>query len=409
MRISTQQIYDNGLRNMQDVTQQQQKTYNELSSGKKINQPSDDPVGAARVMQLNQTLSLSSQYQNNITLATNNLNLEDSTFSSVSSTLKNIRDLTLQANDGSLSASDRKAVATQVGQLLTQLTGLANTKDSSGQYLFSGNKGGTTPFVQDESGNYQYQGDQGQRSVAIDDGVQVPVNDNGQSVFVDVPSAQKTFYTEANPNNTAQPPATISAGMVIDQSAFDKFYPSNMKLTFNAGPSGELQYSISDRATGRQLVAPTDYTSGAPIQAEGVQFNITGTPQVGDSYFIQSSSKQSVMGTVQKLIYGLQNYSATDAGNTAFNNLIQDTLSNLDNAQASVSQAQTDVGARLNTVSTTNDLHTQADSQTQSVMSKLQDLDYAAAASTLSMQNMVLQAAQLSFTQVSKLSLFDKL
>lgn len=409
MRISTQQIYDNGLRNMQDVTQQQQKTYGQLSSGKKIQQPSDDPVGAARVMQLNQTLALSGQYQSNITLATNNLNLEDSTFSSVSSTLTSIRNLTLQANDGSLSASDRKSIATQVSQLLTQLTGLANTKDSSGQYLFSGNKGNTTPFVQDESGNYQYQGDQGQRSVTIDDGVQVPVNDNGQAVFVDVPSVKNTFYTQANPNNKAQPPATISAGMTIDQSAFDKFYPSNMTLKFSSGPSGELQYSISDRATGRQLVAPTDYTSGAPIQAEGVQFNITGTPQVGDSFFIQSSPKQSVMGTVQKLIYGLQNYSPTEAGNTAFNNLIQDTLSNLDNAQASVSRAQTDVGARLNTVSTTNDLHKQADSQTQSVMSKLQDVDYAAAASTLSMQNMVLQAAQLSFTQVSKLSLFDKL
>ncbi|WP_097461746.1 flagellar hook-associated protein FlgL [Mangrovitalea sediminis] len=409
MRISTQQIYDTGLRNMQDVTQQQQKTQSQLSSGKRLTQPSDDPVAAARVLQLNQTLSLSGQYQNNITLATNNLNLEDSTLSSVSSTLTKIRGLALQANDGSLNASDRQAIATQVTQLLTQLTGLANTKDSSGQYLFSGNKGDTIPFAKDASGNYQYQGDEGQRSVAIDDGVQLPVNDNGKSVFVDIPSAQKTFYTQASPNNTAKPPAAISSGMVIDQSTFDNFYPSNMSVTFSTGGSGQLQYSIQDRATGRQLVAPTDYSSGAPIQAEGIQFNITGKPQPGDTFFVQSSGKQSVMGSVEKLVYGLQHYNNTDVGNKAFNNLIQDTLANLDNAQASVSKAQTDVGARQNTVSTTNDLHTQSDSQTQAVLSKLQDLDYAAAASQLSMQNMVLQAAQLSFSQVSKLSLFNNL
>lgn len=409
MRISTLQIYDNGLRSMQDVTQQLQKTQEQLSSGKRVNNPSDDPVAAARILELNKNLAQSSQYQSNINLANNQLSQEDGTLSSVDDTLTRIRQLAVQAGNGTLNATDRKDMAQELTQDLQQLVGLANTKDSAGDYVFGGFQGGQQPFVQNASGDYVYQGDQGQRSLQIDSGISVPVNDSGDSVFVNVPSANNTIATEASPTNTASPPAQISSGKVVDQSTFDKFYPNDMVVQFSTGGSGQLQYTVKDRNSGRQLVAPTDYKSGDPISVEGVQFQVTGKPATGDSFFVQSSNKQSVFKTVQNLIDGLNNYSSTTAGQAAYNQTIQDTLTNLDNAQNAVLQTRSNVGARLNTLSNIKTLHTSSDQQTQTVLSQVQDLDYAKAASDLSMQNMVLQAAQTSFTQVTRLSLFSKL
>lgn len=409
MRISTQQIFDSGLQNMQDVTKQLKNTQEQLSSGKRVNNPSDDPVAAARILQLNQNLAQSGQYQTSIKLATNQLSQEDATLSSVGDTLTSIRSLVVQAGNGSLNSSDLKDIAGQLSQNLNQLVGLANTKDSSGEYVFSGFQGTKQPFIQDATGNWVYQGDQGQRSLEIDTGVKVAVNDSGDSVFVNVPSANNTIVTQASSSNTAQPPATISAGKITDQATFDQFYPNNMVVQISTGSAGQLQYSVKDRASGRQLVAPTDFKSGGPITVEGAQFQITGQPAAGDSFFVQSSKTKSVFRSVQDLIDGLKNYNNTPAGQKAFNQLVSDTLTNLDNAQNNVLETRSDVGARLNTLDSTKTLHTNSDQQTQTVLSQLQDLDYAKAATQLSMQNFVLQAAQTSFAQVSRLSLFNKL
>lgn len=405
MRISTQQIYENGLRSMQDVTQQLQHTQGQLSSGKRVNNPSDDPVAAARILELNKNLTQSSQYQSNIDLANNQLSQEDGTLSGVDDTLSRIRQLAVQAGDGTLSQSDRQSIAQELTQDLQQLAGLANTQDAGGNYIFSGFEGGRQPFVQDATGGYVYQGDQGQRSLQIDTGISVPVNDSGQSIFMDVASAKNTVVTQASPTNTANPPAQISVGKVVDQTTFDQFYPNNMVVQFGSGG----QYTVKDRTSGRVLAGPASYTSGQPISVEGVQFQVTGQPAAGDTFFVQSSKHQSVFRSVQNLIDGLNNYTATSAGQTQYKQLISDTLTNLDNAENSVLQARSGVGARLNTLDNIKTLHTNSDQQTQTVLSQVQDLDYAKAASKLSMQNMVLQAAQTSFTQVTRLSLFSKL
>jgi len=77
MRISTQQLFNRGLEQIQDVTAQQQKTQLQLSTGKKVLTPADDPVASTRILELNQELAINKQFQRNVELADGHLKLQD--------------------------------------------------------------------------------------------------------------------------------------------------------------------------------------------------------------------------------------------------------------------------------------------------------------------------------------------
>ncbi|MEQ5833495.1 hypothetical protein J3364_00580 [Marinobacter sp. NFXS9] len=98
-----------------------------------------------------------------------------------------------------------------------------------------------------------------------------------------------------------------------------------------------------------------------------------------------------------------------EGGQEAYDALVADSLKNLDNAQESILTTQTEIGGRLNTVDSTRDFLSDSSIYTDKITSKLRDVDYAEAVSTLSFQSFVLQAAQQSFAQVSQLSLFDRI
>ncbi|MDX1802010.1 MAG: flagellin, partial [Marinobacter sp.] len=102
--------------------------------------------------------------------------------------------------------------------------------------------------------------------------------------------------------------------------------------------------------------------------------------------------------------------SATVAsGQQAFNELISESLKNLDNGQESILKVQTELGGRLNAVDSTRAFLEDSSVYTKGIQSDLRDVDYAEAVSRLSFQSFILQAAQQSFAKVSQLSLFDRL
>ncbi|WP_068553368.1 flagellar hook-associated protein FlgL, partial [Oleiphilus sp. HI0086] len=146
MRISTQQLFNRGLEAIQDVQSDQQKTQLQISTGKKVLTPADDPVASTRILELNQELELNSQFQRNIELARGHLNLQDDLLGSINSVVQRIRELTVTAGNGVLNKSDLSAISTEVKERLSQLAGLMNSQDASGEYLFSGFQGGTEPF-----------------------------------------------------------------------------------------------------------------------------------------------------------------------------------------------------------------------------------------------------------------------
>src|SRR5690606_27604804 len=142
------------------------------------------------------------------------------------------------------------------------------------------------------SGQYVYRGDEGQRYIQVDKTVTVATSENGKGLFVDVPSNKTTFVTSSNPLNTANPPATISTGQVIDQEALDAIHPDSLVITFNSYVApARPNYSITLASSGKPLASNVEFAPGAPISVAGIQFEIDGQPQVGDNFFVDTTSK----------------------------------------------------------------------------------------------------------------------
>jgi flagellar hook-associated protein 3 FlgL len=182
MRISTQTLFDSGSARIGDLQLSLNKTQQQLATGRRVLTPSDDPIAAARALEVTQSQALNTQYGTNRGYAKDSLVAVDSTLSSVTELLQNIKTTAISAGNGNLGDSERASIATGLQSSLNQLMGLANTRDGQGNYLFSGFQTTTPPFVQTASG-VQYQGDQGQRLMQVDATRQMAVSSQGQAVF----------------------------------------------------------------------------------------------------------------------------------------------------------------------------------------------------------------------------------
>jgi len=405
MRISTQQLFDRGLQQIQDVTAQQQKTQLQLATGKKVLTPADDPVASTRILELNQELVLNNQFQRNIELVDGSLKYQDNTLGGINDVVQRIRELTVSAGNGTFSAEDLNSIAAEIDERLDQLAGLLNSKDASGGFMFAGYQGNTQPFQLNTSGAYEYEADEGKRFVQIDASVSIVSTSNGKDIFQDVASVKNTFFTVANASNQANPPAQITVGQVIDQDLYDAFYPEDLTIVFNSA----TDFNVTETSTGRTILANAPYQSNQAIVVNGVQFEIAGSPIAGDSFTVESTQKQGLLTTVEKFVYGLQNFDDSDVGRDSFNDLLATTIANLDNAETSILEARGQIGARLNAIETTDEQLKDVEILTQEILTGLESVDYAEAVSLLSVQQFTLQAAYSSYAQITSISLFDRL
>lgn len=402
IRISSQQIFSGGINRLQELNSSLNQTQEQISTGKRVNKPSDDPVAAARILKLDQELSRIETYQRNAGLAENRLQQEESALASSVDVIQRIRELTVQAGNGSLSPNDRKSISSEMKERIGQLANIANTRDASGEYIFSGFQGSTAAFGKDASGSWVYQGDEGQRVLEIDDGVTVPISDHGKGIYSSVPAA---VFAESAPGNAAA--ARIDGIQVINDGSLSAVSPDDITITVDtvAGTVSAVNSRTGDPLT----VTPAAYTSGESFEVAGVQATITDAGD-GDEFTLRAGERQSVFATIENLIDGLDNIDkGSPAGQAAYDDLIAASLQNLDNAQESIVQKQTEIGGRLNAVDSTKSFLEDSSVYSEDIRSQLRDVDYAEAISNLSFQSFVLQAAQQSFAQVSQLSLFDRL
>ena len=186
MRISTSQMYYQGVTAMLDKQAELARTQQQLATGQRILAPSDDPAAATQAMQLEQIIETTRQYQRNADYAQSRLSLEETVLVEVGNILQRVRELAVRANNDTLSAGDRTAIAAEVRAVQQDLVQLANTQDANGEYIFAGFQTATVPFNDDGAGNFSYNGDQGQRALQIGDNRQVTIGDAGDQVFMRV-------------------------------------------------------------------------------------------------------------------------------------------------------------------------------------------------------------------------------
>lgn len=163
-------------------------TQQQIATGRAILNPSDDPVGTVQIMPLKEIIEKNQQYVKNAQVGEARLDLEDRTLDGVNDVLIRMKELAIRGNNDTLSQPDRTAVAMEIRQGIETLKGLANTKDTNGDYLFAGHAVRTEPFVESPPGSYSYFGDTGQRFLQIGETRQIAVGDPGNDVFMDIPA-----------------------------------------------------------------------------------------------------------------------------------------------------------------------------------------------------------------------------
>lgn len=533
MRISSLQIFNVARDSMGNVNKEMVKTQEQMSTGVRVLTPADDPVASTKILQLTDELSNIDQYLKNIDIAENNLTLEESIMTNVVGVVQRMQELAVAAgNTATLTDNEYKAISAEVSARMDELVNLLNTTNANGDFIFGGYKSASQPFVGDAFSGFQYKGDDGQQFIKIANNTRVAATDSGKSAFLDAKSAANTIETSASPGNTSNPPAKISVGQVASQQEYDKFYPEDIVITFNADsnltPPGK-NFTATERSTGRVIVADQPYRTGEEIRVKGLSFKITGSPasgvpaipatrlfgtdvlpafpvdftppnnqsftvnvggrterlvldsnitsaadlvtnltstangnanrlanlgvtvdtqgfhmplgvnmtiangtanidavlglnsasgsrstdgqqaKAGDRFFIDSSEKQGILTTLARFKEAMTSYDGSQEGKEMLSAIVASTLNNLSHGLTSVVDVQAKIGARLNTLESTRSLHLDTQLVSKEIMSQLRDLDYAEAATRLSQQTLILQAAQQSFIRVSQLSLFNQL
>lgn len=193
MRIGTLQMFRQGLNSILNQQTQLFRTEQQLATGKRIMNPSDDPTGSAQLIGLSESAQITEQFQRNILAARTRLELEDTALASIGDAMQRARELAVQGLNDTVSAEERVAIAKEVRQIMDEVVGLANRKDANGQYLFSGFQVQTVPFSQPVPGTFTYAGDSGQRQLQVGPARQVADGDDGQSVFLDIPDGGGGF------------------------------------------------------------------------------------------------------------------------------------------------------------------------------------------------------------------------
>jgi len=421
MRISTIQAFNNGNQGIQDNYAKVIRTQEQVSSGKRLLSPADDPVASVRLLQLDQEANRLGQFKSNMSAATNSLNQEEATLNSVTNILQRVREITLQAGNGALDSSARQALAQELTEREDELFGLFNSRNARGEYLFGGFQSQTPPFVRNPDATYSYEGDQGQRSIQIAGSKQLAINDNGKDLFVDVGNVNRVV-TEANAVNTGN--ARVSLGVVEDKKAYDtQFYPNNtLSITIGAGGTSYEIYGDANPAVllASGTIEPNDNKS-QQIRVAGVVVNLDGDLNAADEFSItrgaalppgdpriaDSGEKRSILQNIAFLRATLENTGNSTEDKLVRRDKLAVSLENIDNAMNSVLSVQTSIGARLNVIESTGDENAEVSLINTKVQAELSELDYAEALSRLSMESIVLQAAQQSYVKISGLSLFN--
>lgn len=397
--IITQRAVDAMLRQQSKVSDTQEQ----ISTGRRVLTPSDDPASATRVLGLNQALKTVQQYQENIDRAQSRLETEEGILGGVTNILQRVSELSVQGNNDTLSATDKSAVAAEVFQLLEQLYAMANTQDSNGEYIFAGYQSGTKPFTNPAIGSYLYNGDLGQRQLQISPDRRVADGDNGYETFVNMPTA---------------PFASVTAIDATDLSAID-----DGEITIDGGNGngpisiGAIPAAASVAERAQQLANAIDQVSNrsgvrAQIDGGGLEISAVGGSGITIALAVGADAKSGFSSgsvasdtTPRNIFETLYQLASELESNHPVDRYIDDihfALDNLVNVRASV-------GGRLNSIDEQREVNADLELSLQSYKSIEEDLDYAEAIARFERQMTALQAAQQSYVKIKGLSLFDYL
>ncbi len=411
MRISSSLFFRTGLNSINQQQSDLVRIFQQIGSGQRMVNPSDDPLAAAQTINLAQAQAMNARYGENREVAKRALGEEETILNSITLQLQDVQTRLVEAANGTLSDADRSTLATVLESAMDTLLGYANSKDGSGQYLFSGSKGTTQPFTD----SYQYVGDTQARHVQVEQTRQLDSADNGKAIFMRANPGSTAYTTAAGENNkgtavisgpdgsSTAPGAHLSYSLTfsVDEATSEASYTVVGQL-----PDGTFEDVVVDAAW-----TPTDKPQRITLPG-GVSFQIGGTPSNGDSFTIKAvkdnEPQMNLFNTLQSVVTALKDPTGDDAVAQAklrntMNSAIQRISENYDN----VLTVRSSVGTRLNEIDALSANGALRTINYKQELSRLEDLDYYQATTQLELRKSALEAAALAFRKIQSTNLFS--
>lgn len=382
---------------------------NNLTSGKRVLKPSDDPTAAA---QAERAITRSAQVtiqQRALSLQKDNMAHAETVLGQTSDAIQSFRELVVQAGNGANTPSDLATITQQLKTLRNQILSYANTTDANGQALFGGLGSSVAPFSDATvSSGVVFTGIPGQQTgtdVTIPNTIDgraafASLNSNGNSASPGIAAAGSgTFYVGAAGTNTG----SASASNVV------------VSATSGLSPSASHAYQIKFTSATNYEVTDLNNPSAAPVALtlsgttasfggasnNDLSMTITGTPAAGDVFV--AKPKATVFDVMDSAINDI----SKAADNVTRTAAVTTAISSLDYAFVSIQSARGLAGDYLNNADVID-----ANQQSKAVRlegdrSRAEDLDMLQGISDFQNQSTAYQAALKSYAQIQSMNLFD--
>ena len=406
-RLGTSNSYDNTNANLQSRQNKQSSLQEQMTSGKKITTPSDDPTGAAQAERALNRLARIATDQRALESQRNAIAQAEGTLADVTDVLQQIRDLANSAGNGSFTTADRKTVALQIIGLRDRLIDLSNTKDSNGQPLFAALGSALKPFVGPAVlPDYSFNGLPGS---AAGDTYSIPGTLDGESAFMLQPGRDAAYNVQASTGAKLSTDGVklVNAALVPVNAKDLSYTLKNMVVTGNT-VTYDIETTDNSTIPGTAAGGSTGNTaSWSPslgftvTGVPGVSFNVKGTPSPADTITLDPNS--SVFATVDKAINGI-----TSAANSAeASQAVSQALHNLDVSLGRVGAIRGQAGDLLNRADIISANNEKRNVEQEANRSRAEDMDMIKGVSQFQNQQTGFQAALQSYAQIQKLSLFN--
>jgi len=429
MRISTAQVYASGLQAMHRSQGELNKAGLQLSTGKRILTPADDPSGSTQSAELRTVIGSIEQYQRNADLARPRLQQEEWAVAGVSDQLQRVRELLLQGNNESQTNETRRYMAHEIRLIRDGLYDVANTRDPNGEYLFGGTRSLDQPFAKDSAGKVTYVGAQGEgsvREVAVTPYRRVAIGDNGATVFMDMRENDGRVSADKLPGSLTVPPR---GNLMIDKTEVSD--PAIFQSGTNATDEFRIEFREEDDVLQYRVINVTqgdvtlDWAEGYDSRANivnKIEFagravylrgepyldpNDPDDPSKNDQIVSRPARHVDLFATLETIAAALEAGAGGTASRADLVNAVNKGIADLDAAFEHLSNVRATIGARLQVLDSQSDLNADRVLNLDAARSSLEDLDYAAAISKFKLEQVALEAAQQSYVQVNRLTLFD--
>ena len=395
MRVSTANRYETAVDSLQQRQRDLTDSQLQMTNGKRVNKPSDDPTAAARAERAFVAQQRIVSNQRSVAASHNAMTLAESALGQAGEVLQSAREAIVAAGNGSYSPGERAAQAAQLSQYRDQLLALANQGNGAGGYLFGGQGATALPFLDTPDG-VQPAATGGQTLLSTTE--QLPTTVDGQAIWLTARSGNGVFVSAAEPANSGS--GWIDAGSVTTPG---EITGAGYSIQFAGSGAGTTFSVLRDGAPTAQTEQP--YKPGGAITLDGMTLHVKGTPADGDRFSIQPATPTlDPFEALDKAIAVLKTPSA-NAGQVA--QAVNSGLRDLDAVMGHMQAARAAAGSALTGLDAMDSRNQDRNLWAKSVQSDAEDLDMVQAISDFKNQQTGYQAALQSYASVQRMSLFD--